>query len=66
MANACTYLELHPRLERSFPFLRQEVRINAFCSKTMRSVPEPHIGCGECHPLPPAFTEDNHADNPVT
>jgi hypothetical protein len=34
------------------------VRVKAYCRKTNRDVPEPHIGCGECHPLPPIFTGD--------
>lgn len=62
-ANACSYLLLKPRLARPFPFLKQQVQVTAFCTKTERPVPEPFIGCGECHPLP--FTlpgEDNDAD----
>lgn len=62
-ANACSYLQLKPRLTRPFPFLKQQVQVAAFCTKTERPVPEPFIGCGECHPLP--FTlpgEDNDAD----
>jgi hypothetical protein len=55
-ANACEFLVLKPRLIRPFPFLRQQVQVKAYCTKTNRDVAEPHIGCGECHPLPPEFT----------
>lgn len=52
LANACPSMILHPRLVRSFPFIRKQIQVDAFCSKTERVVTEPHIGCGECHPLP--------------
>jgi hypothetical protein len=57
LANACTHFVLQPQLARPFPFLKQEVRVQAFCTKTKRSGFDPHIGCGECHPLPSVFTE---------
>jgi hypothetical protein len=57
MANACKYMILEPRLERSFPLLKQQVHVTAECTKTLRSGFDPHIGCGECHNLPPVFTE---------
>jgi len=55
LANACQFMELIPRLTRPFPFLNQTVDIRAFCAKTHRSGFDPHIGCGECHPLPAIF-----------
>jgi len=55
LANACQFMELIPRLTRHFPFLNQTVDIRAFCAKTHRSGFDPHIGCGECHPLPAIF-----------
>jgi hypothetical protein len=55
LANACTNLVLIPQLARSFPFTRQQVRVKAFCSKTQRAGFDPHVGCGECHALPPEF-----------
>ncbi|MBN1538134.1 MAG: hypothetical protein JW908_15460 [Anaerolineales bacterium] len=58
LANACPNMVLKPELHRPFPFLKQQVRVTAFCTKTNQLVPEPHIGCGECHMLPPAFTGD--------
>jgi hypothetical protein len=56
-ANACSNLILEPYLIRPFPFIRQEVRVKTHCTSTRRSGFDPHIGCGECHPLPPVFTE---------
>lgn len=58
MANACRHMILVPRLERSLPFLKRQVKVKAYCSKTGREGFDPHIGCGECHPLPPVFTGD--------
>ena len=55
MANACQFMELIPRLARPFPFLNQTVEVRSFCAKTHRSGFDPHIGCGECHPLPGIF-----------
>jgi hypothetical protein len=55
MANACEYLQLEPRLVRTLPIGKQQVQVRPFCTKTGRSGFDAHIGCGECHPLPPAF-----------
>jgi hypothetical protein len=55
-ANACSHMVLEGQLERPFPFIKQRVKAKAYCTKTLRDVPEPHIGCGECHPLPQIFT----------
>jgi hypothetical protein len=61
-ANACQNLILEPKLGRSFPFLKRRVYINTHCSKTMRENFDPHIGCGECHPVPPIF--ERQSDDP--
>jgi hypothetical protein len=55
-ANACEFLQLRATVARpvSAAFKRR-VRISAYCDKVERSVSEPQIGCGECHPLPPEF-----------
>lgn len=58
-ANACQHMVLIPSFFRPFPFIRQQVQIKAYCEKTRRNVNEPHIGCGECHPLPEVFTGEN-------
>lgn len=57
MANACKFMRLLPRLERPFPFIRQQVAVRAVCDKTNREGFDPHVGCGNCHELPPEFTE---------
>jgi hypothetical protein len=57
LANTCKYMVLIPKLTRKLPFGKQEVRIQTFCRKTERSAFDPHIGCGECHKLPPEFEE---------
>jgi len=56
LANACTYMVLEPRVDRPFPFIKRQVRIRTYCTKTQRSDFDPHIGCGDCHPLPATFT----------
>jgi hypothetical protein len=55
-ANACDFLQLRATVGRpiSAVFMRR-VQITAYCDKTRRDVKEPHVGCGECHPLPPIF-----------
>ncbi len=42
-------------LGRPFPFLKQEVQITTYCTKTQRTGFDAHIGCGECHALPAEF-----------
>lgn len=55
-ANACQNMRLTGRVTRNLATLFQRrVQVTAFCEKTSRSVAEPHVGCGECHPLPPVF-----------
>jgi hypothetical protein len=64
LANACQFMVLEPRLERPFPFLKRRVAVSTRCSKTGRASFDPHIGCGDCHPLPPVFngnTGDSHS-----
>ncbi len=55
-ANACEFLKLRGSVVRPVTaLLRRRVRVAAYCEKVKRSVPEPEIGCGECHPLPAGF-----------
>ncbi len=55
-ANACEFMQLHGTVTRSLgSLLRRRVQVGAYCVKVNRSVSEPHIGCGECHPLPSVF-----------
>ncbi len=52
-ANACEHMRLSGRVARPPQALfRRRVRVSAWCEKTRRAVPEPEIGCGDCHPLP--------------
>jgi hypothetical protein len=55
-ANACEFLKLRATVARplSAAFSRR-VQISAYCEKSHRDVKEPHIGCGECHPVPSVF-----------
>jgi hypothetical protein len=55
LANACEWMTLKPRLVRTIPFLKKEVRVDSYCSKTHQSGFDPHIGCGECHSIPSIF-----------
>jgi hypothetical protein len=55
MANACKNMVLEGHVGRPFPFIQRRVLIKAYCTKSLRDVPEPQVGCGECHPLPPEF-----------
>ena len=48
---------LIPKLVRKLPLGKQEVRVQTFCKKTEHSGFDPHIGCRECHTLPPEFEE---------
>lgn len=57
LANACPHLQLQPSLARPFPFIHQQVRVQPYCTQTRRSGFDPHIGCGECHPLPAIFDQ---------
>jgi hypothetical protein len=57
-ANACPHMVLIPRLERPFPFIKQQVRVESYCRHSGRKGFDPHIGCGQCHPLPPEFSGD--------
>jgi len=55
-ANACEYMRLRAEVARTLASaFQRRVQIKAFCEKTQRAVAEMHIGCGECHTLPPAF-----------
>lgn len=59
LANACSSMELEPRLARMFPFGKKTVKVKSYCKKTLREGFDPHIGCGECHILPEVYTESD-------
>jgi hypothetical protein len=55
-ANACEFMQLRPTLARPLLNLfRKQVQVTAYCEKARKAVPEPEVGCGLCHPLPPEF-----------
>lgn len=54
-ANACEFLVLHGEVKRTLGILKKRVVVTASCTKTKIMVSEPHIGCGQCHPIPPVF-----------
>ncbi len=57
MANACLHLDFSARLERSFPFGKNKVGVNAVCIKTGKTGFDPHVGCGNCTELPDIFSK---------
>jgi hypothetical protein len=56
-ANACPNLDLHAEISSLFLWIGKRVTVKAFCKLTGVAVKEPHIGCGQCHPLPAEFIE---------
>jgi hypothetical protein len=55
-ANACEFMKLRGTVSRPISaLLQRRVQVSAYCEKVRRSVREPEIGCGECHPLPSGF-----------
>lgn len=55
-ANACETMRLRAEVTRPLGALFQKrVKVTAFCEKTGRSGFDPHIGCGDCHPVPSVF-----------
>lgn len=55
-ANACESMRLRAEVTRPLTAAFQKrVKVTAFCEKTGRSGFDPHIGCGECHPIPTLF-----------
>ena len=56
MANACEFMRLRGEVTHPLEAVFQaRVKVSAVCEKNGRSGFDPHIGCGECHALPPAF-----------
>jgi hypothetical protein len=55
-ANACENMTLHGTVTRPVGAMFQKrVKVTTFCEKTGKSDFDPHIGCGECHPVPLVF-----------
>lgn len=58
LANACQHMSLRASVGRPFSAaFQRRVQVIAYCQKSSRAVNEPHIGCGECHPIPSIFEE---------
>lgn len=57
-ANACEYMELNAHARRILLGLIKRVEVTAFCTKSQSPVAEPHIGCGQCHPIPSVFLKE--------
>jgi hypothetical protein len=56
MANACEHMRLRGEVTRPLgAAFQRRVKVVVSCAKTERSGFDPHIGCGECHPIPPVF-----------
>lgn len=54
--NACSHMILEPTLQRTLPFFKFQVSVRVFCVKSQKGDFDPHIGCGQCHPLPAEFS----------
>lgn len=55
-ANACETMRMHAEVTRPLEaFFQKRVRVTVSCEKSGRSGFDPHIGCGDCHPVPPVF-----------
>ncbi len=65
LSNTCPYMVLIPKLVRKLAFGKQEVRVQTYCKKTERVGFDPHIGCGECHRLPPEFEEGSRGTSAI-
>jgi len=57
-ANACPNMILEPRVKQGFLGIGRWVEIEAFCTLSKKTVSEPQVGCGQCHPIPLEFTEE--------
>lgn len=54
-ANSCENMVLHGSIRPGLLGLGKSMKITAFCTKSQKSVSEPHVGCGQCHPLQDIF-----------
>ncbi|HNW15016.1 MAG TPA: hypothetical protein PKG92_10100 [Anaerolineaceae bacterium] len=55
-ANACPSMVLDGEITSLLGF-RRRIKVNAYCNKSKQIVKEPHVGCGQCHPIPDIFLE---------
>lgn len=55
-ANSCQHMKLNAVVARPLTALFQRrVQVRAICEKSKQNIPEPQVGCGECHALPFKF-----------
>jgi hypothetical protein len=53
-ANSCEFMNLTAKVSRpAIALFQKRVQVSALCKKTHRTGLEPHIGCGDCHPILP-------------
>lgn len=57
LANACPHLVLGAHVTPGVLGLGRRVQVTGSCTRALRSVEEPEIGCGECHLVLPPFVE---------
>ncbi|WP_062192570.1 hypothetical protein [Anaerolinea thermolimosa] len=62
LANACPDMKLKALVHTSWLGLIRRVKISAYCFRSEAPVKDPYIGCGLCHPLPPALTNEDQND----
>lgn len=48
-ANSCRHMILEGTPKKGFLGMNKRMECAAVCSKSLRDVPEPQIGCGQCH-----------------
>lgn len=54
-ANACPNMTLRAEISSLIFGIGKRVKVTAYCKQAGATVKEPHVGCGQCHPLPPEF-----------
>lgn len=58
-ANACPHLILSGEVHKSWLGLVRRVKVTSYCKQSQQAVTEPHIGCGQCHPIPSVFMKEH-------
>lgn len=48
-ANACQHLVLEATVAKAWLGLQRKIKVTAHCTKSLTDVPQPEIGCGQCH-----------------
>jgi hypothetical protein len=54
-ANGCENMVLTAKVRKGFLGFSKRITVDAYCTKSKKSVDEPKIGCGQCHSLPDFF-----------